>query len=227
MTYIGRSRSECVVSPLEQLQQPAKAPECPPIVFWLLEGKILFIGKVLIDSLTVKWILGVEIPEFSFWPSRLFWFFGFFRLFFGRMGCKDVIEHSTSIKIAKIRRHSGEVRITWLWSTVCSAKMTTETIVLYEKVFTPLFIPVIVECWPVIVIEFWILERLHSIFLPSVKTWWSANSVDLTVDPKYAILSYVTENGWIWNGFTITDTGPIVIVSNVHTVNLVNETTTR
>ena len=46
-------------------------------------------------------------------------------------------------------------------------------------------------------------------------------------DPKYAILSYVTENGWIWNGFTITDTGPIVIVSNVHTVNLVNETTTR
>ena len=169
MTYIGRSRSECVVSPLAQLQQPAKAPECPPIVFWLLEGKILFIEKLLIDSLTVKWILGVEIPEFSFWPSRLFWFFRFFRLFFGRMGCKDVIEHSTSIKIAKIRRHSGKVCITWLWSTVCSAKMTTETIVLYEKVFTPLFIPVIVECWPVIVIEFWILERLHSIFLPSVK----------------------------------------------------------
>ena len=98
------------------------------------------------------WTLCVEIPEFSFW----FWLL--FRLLIGEAG----FEHCVSIKIAEIWGHFSKVYIAWLWSTVCSSKMATETTVFHEKIFTPFFIPVIVKSWPVIVIEIRVLVGLHS-----------------------------------------------------------------
>ena len=107
--------------------------------------------------------LCVEIPKFSFWSRLFFGLLGLFRFFhFSRMCRENVIEHSISIKIAKIGWHLSKVDKAWLWSAVCCTKMTTKTIIFDQKIFTPCLVPVIIKCWPIIIVECRILVELQT-----------------------------------------------------------------
>ena len=144
--------------PLSYLEKNDEVSWLSPINWPIVSGKDFIKSKSLIRQLKwlIIWILRVEIPEFSSW----FWLF--FGLFLGFLGCH--FKHSVSIEIVtEIRRHFSKVYIAGFWSTISSSIMATETTIFYQKIFAPFLIPVIVKSWPVIVIEFWVLVGLHSI----------------------------------------------------------------
>ena len=154
-TYIGSHHDTLTVLPVSYLEEKAKAFRLTPINWPIGLGKDFIKSKSFNRQLKwlMIWTLCVEIPEFSFW----FWLL--FRLLIGEAGFK----HCVSVKLlTEIWWHFSKVNIAWLWSTICSTKMATETTIFHEKIFTPFFIPVIVKSWPVIVIEIRVLVGLHS-----------------------------------------------------------------